>query len=165
MGRKLSGLVLGLVITNSVITQKVFAHGTMINYSPKESIELEAKFDNGNPMKNAQVVIYTPNNPTTPWLTSTTDDYGKFVFTPDYTQQGNWTVKVRTAGHGSILNIPIESVPSESESSPPQNVASSEDKLKSETHSSPTLLQKLMMAATGVWGFVGTALFFSRSKK
>ncbi|BAQ64256.1 hypothetical protein [Geminocystis sp. NIES-3709] len=165
--RKLSTISLGLMVIFGTSSEKVLAHGVLINYHPKEAIEIQAKFENGNPMTNAQVVIYSPNNPNQPWLTSTTDDEGKLMFFPDYSQKGDWTVKVRSAGHGDVLNIPIELSSSnpqpENSSSPSENkniVKSQPESL----HSSPTMKQKLMMALTGVWGFVGTALFFSRKK-
>jgi nickel transport protein len=103
-----------------------------------------------------------------------TDEKGKFIFTPDFSQGGDWTVKVRSAGHGGIVYIPVESLSTqetnEVNSSQPSESRANNQIVKSpspeleERTSSPTMLQKLMMAATGVWGFVGTALFFSRKK-
>jgi nickel transport protein len=145
-------------------TDKVLAHGTVINYQAKESIEIEAKFDNGTPMKNAQVVIYSPDNPKEAWLTSTTDENGKLVFTPDFSQQGNWSVKVRSAGHGSVINIPIESSSTKTEDADTQEIITSRSTSSPAINATLTTAQKMMMATTGVWGFVGTALFFSRKK-
>lgn len=161
--KTLSTLGFGFLIFFGVATNKVLAHGSTINYQAKESIEIEAKFDNGTPMKNAQVVIYSPNNPTKAWLTSTTDENGKLIFTPDVSQQGNWSVKVRSAGHGSVINIPIKSASTKTDDIDTQEIVTSRS-TPSPVNASLTTAQKLIMATTGVWGFVGTALFFSRKK-
>lgn len=167
----LSKVGFGFLVIFSLTTAKVLAHGSIINYQTKEAIEIDAKFDDGKPMTNAQVIIYSPTNPTQPWLKGMTDDKGKFVFTPDFSVAGDWTVKVRSAGHGNVINIPIKSVSSvqtddvnSSQSSPPQENNQIVKSQSPKTTSSPTMMQKLMMVATGVWGFVGTALFFSRKK-
>jgi nickel transport protein len=171
MLNKLSRVSFGFIVIFALTTTKVLAHGSIINYQETEAIEIDAKFDNGSPMANAQVVIYSPSNPTQPWLTGMTDDKGKFIFTPDDSQEGDWTVKVRSAGHGSVINIPVKSVSNqeanEVNSSSPSESQENNHIVKSSSSDmtpSPTMMQKLMMAATGVWGFVGTALFFSRKK-
>ncbi|BAQ60294.1 hypothetical protein GM3708_700 [Geminocystis sp. NIES-3708] len=171
MFKKLSEVSFGFIIFFSMTISKVSAHGSVINYQSKEVIEIDAKFDNGKPMANAQVVIYSPTNPTQSWLTGITDDKGKFIFTPDFSQEGDWTIKIRSAGHGNVVNIPIKSTPTQKT----DEINSSSSSVSQENHkiiqsqspnitSSPTMMQKLMMAATGVWGFVGTAFFFSRKK-
>jgi nickel transport protein len=174
MSNKLSRIGFGFIVIFGVTATKVLAHGSIINYQPKEVIEIDAKYDNGKPMANAQIVIYSPSNPTQPWLTGMTDDKGKFIFTPDFSQVGDWTVKVRSAGHGNVINIPIESLSTQetdeinssqsSESQANNQIVKSPFSESGKMTSSPTMLQKLMMAATGVWGFIGTALFFSRKK-
>jgi nickel transport protein len=162
--KTLSRVSFSLMIFLGVTMDKVLAHSTVINYQTKESIEIEAKFDNGTPMKNAQVVIYSPNNPTEAWLTSTTDENGKLVFTPDFSQLGNWSIKVRTAGHGAVINIPIESESTKTDDSDTQEIITSRSTSPPPMNATLTTAQKLVMATTGVWGFVGTALFFSRKK-
>lgn len=164
LSKTLSTVSFGFMIFVAIATDKVLAHGSIINYQTKESIEIQAKFDNGTPMKNAQVVIYSPNNPTEAWLTSNTDENGKFVFSPDFSQLGNWSVKVRTAGHGGVINIPIESPSPEIDNSDTQEIVTSRSTSSQPLNMTLTMTQKLMMATTGVWGFVGTALFFSRRK-
>ena len=139
-----------------VLPAKAFAHGANIEYRESSAITIQAKYDDGKPMKNAQVTIYAPKNRTTPWLKGTTDEDGNFSFIPDAAPEnvGNWDVKVRQSGHGNITSIPV-----------------AEGKLTTDTQ--PQLLsagagyspsQKIVMAAAVGWGFVGTALFFSRSK-
>ncbi|MGK7930153.1 MAG: carboxypeptidase regulatory-like domain-containing protein [Microcystaceae cyanobacterium] len=129
------------------------AHGANINYKMTKAIQIEALYADGKPMKAAQVVVYAPNDPTTPWLQGTTNQAGQFTFTPDVTQTGNWDVKVRQAGHGDIISIPLTT-----------DNTSSIQLQNSSQNTGYTPLQKVVMAATGVWGFLGTALFFSRNK-
>ncbi|MEC4804827.1 MAG: carboxypeptidase-like regulatory domain-containing protein [Jaaginema sp. PMC 1079.18] len=127
----------------------VFAHGANISFQQTSALEIEAKYDDGKPLKNASVTVYAPSDPATPWLTGQTDTNGKFTFSPDPTLTGNWDVKVRQAGHGDFISIPMT-----------QNGVS----LATAGTSGYTLPQKVLMAAVGLWGCVGTALFFSRRK-
>ena len=145
-----------LALAIAVMTPKqVLAHGANIEYRETAAVTIQAKYDDGTPMKQAQVVIYAPSDRATPWVRGTTDESGKFTFVPDRDSGnlGNWDVKVRQSGHGSITSIPI-----------------GDDKLAVQHMTAASVgsgyspSQKLMMAAAVGWGFVGTALFFSRSK-
>lgn len=136
-----------------LIPERAIAHGANIEYQETSAITIEAKYDDGTPMANAQVVIYAPEDLATPWLKGTTDDVGSFTFVPDRDEQnrGNWDVKVRQAGHGHIISIPItEGKLAQS----PSNISSAD------AGYSPS--QKIVMAAAVGWGFIGTALFFNR---
>jgi len=131
---------------------EVLAHGAQINYKQTQGIEITAIYEQGQPMTNAQVVIYSPEDPATPWLTGTTNEQGRFSFIPDSNQQGNWDVKVRESGHGALISIPIGNESNiNTAPTPPQSGYTSQ--------------QKMLMTASGIWGFVGTALFFSRQPK
>jgi nickel transport protein len=145
-------LILGLILILTGTT-KAIAHGAKIIYEEKEAIAIQANFDDGTPMKNAQVVVYAPNDPATPWLKGTTDEQGNFLFVPDPTQSGNWDVKVRLAGHGDLISIPLVAEGKLEQTPPPTNNAQY------------TPLQTIVMAAAGIWGMVGTALFFSQRRK
>ena len=134
----------------------VLAHGARITYQETRGIEITAIYDQGDPMTNAQVVIYSPADPANPWLKGETDAQGHFSFVPDFNQVGNWDVKVRQAGHGASISIPITA---ESTSDVATN------SVTPQPDSSYTLRQKILMSVSGVWGFVGTALFFSRQPK
>jgi nickel transport protein len=133
-------------------TPRTWAHGANISFQSTQAIEIQARYDGGTPMADAQVTVYAPDNPATPWLTGITDEEGKFMFTPDTSLTGNWDIKVRQAGHGDLISIPLGTNGEESAVAPVSGNASY------------TPLQKALMAAVGVWGFVGTALFFSRRK-
>ncbi len=149
-------LLLGL---SSFPPEPVLAHGTRIEYGQAAAIVIRATYDDGTPMKQAQAVVYAPDAPTIPWIKGITDDQGQFTFVPNQEISGNWDVKVRQSGHGNIISIPIEKgvIPSQgkSEFAKVELLSSSSDL---------SLLQKIMMAAAGIWGFIGTALFFSRKQ-
>ena len=110
-----------------------------------QTIEIEASYDSGEPMANAQITVYGPDDPVKPWLQGTADPRGRFIFTPDAV--GSWEVKVRKAGHGEIVRISIG------------------DRGQKSPLSTVNPLQKLAITAAVIWGFVGTALFFSRYNK
>lgn len=144
------------LLTLIAVPKNALAHGANIEYRQTAAIKIQAKYDDGTPMSDAQVVVYAPSDRATPWLKGTTDNSGNFSFVPDATPQniGNWDVKVRQSGHGDITSIPIT-----------ENLAenTAETQLSSDG-SNYTSAQKAVMAAAMGWGFIGTALFFSRSK-
>lgn len=167
--RTFSSLVLMMATTGFIYQSKAFGHGVAIEYQATEAISIQAKYDNGKPMSNAQVAVYSPENPSEAWQTGVTDDEGKFAFVPENDISGNWTVKVRSAGHGNVINIPLQSQNTETENSTQQEISASTNNMEEKTSSvtpsatgelSPS--QKILMAITGSWGFIGTALFFSR---
>ena len=132
-------LVLGLAVTT-------YAHGAKVEYAISTTVEIQATYDSGDPMAEAQVTVYAPDDLATPWLTGICDKEGRFTFTPDTSIPGTWDVQVRKAGHGDMVHIPIGE----------QGATSG--------GTGYTSLQYVLMGATTVWGFVGTALFFSRHK-
>jgi nickel transport protein len=127
-------------------TTTALAHGARIDYTVNMAIEIVAAYDSGEPMAEAQVTIYAPDDLETPWLTGTTDDEGRFIFTPDSAIPGTWDVQVRQAGHGDIVHIPVG------------------EGVTSAGSTGFTTVQIILMSACVVWGFVGTALYFSRRK-
>ena len=119
------------------------AHGAKIDYSTTLGVAIVAVYDSGEPMAQAQVAVYAPNDPATIWLAGTTDDEGRFFFSADPALPGTWDVQVRQGGHGHIVHIPIEAGSVSSGSS------------------GFTPLQIVLMSACVIWGFAGTALYFS----
>jgi nickel transport protein len=124
---------------------EAIAHGTIVKHKIIQTVEIEASYESGEPMANAQITVYAPDRPAKPWLQGTADARGRFIFSPDAV--GSWEVKVRKAGHGEIVRISIS------------------DEGETSRLSSVNPLQKLAMTAAVIWGFVGTALFFSRDNK
>jgi len=126
------------------LTAVAFAHGAKIEYTINVAVEIRAAYDTGEPMAGGQVTVYAPDDPATPWMEGACDEDGHFTFTPDPSKPGVWDVQVRQAGHGDMVHIPI-----------------GEDMAMTGT-TGHTPLQIVLMGACVVWGFVGTALFFSR---
>ena len=141
-------LLIGLLILLSALGMPTTtsAHGARIEYTTHGVIEIRALYDTGTPMAGAQVSVYAPDAPTTPWLTGACDEEGRFSFTPDPTKPGTWDVQVRQAGHGDIVHISVG-----------QDMTAS---------GGPgcTPAQLTLMGACVIWGFVGTALFFARRR-
>ncbi len=124
-----------------------FAHGAEIEYTVATSIEIVAKYDSGEPMAKAQVSIYAPDNPSTPWLTGTCDEEGRFSFTPDTSIPGTWDIQVRQAGHGDMIHITID-----------------EGSVSGGSSSNLSTNQIIVMSVCVIWGILGTAMFFKRRK-
>lgn len=151
------------------VAERAIAHGAVLEYNATQAYEILATYDSGTPMVEAQVAIFSPENPSEPWMTGVTDAEGRFLFTPP--TPGNWEVQVRQAGHGDLVVIPvaegaIAATPAaESTDAPPAAQETAATSPATPPNSSPqafTGLQKGLMAGSVVWGFVGTALFFSQ---
>jgi nickel transport protein len=139
--------VIGVFMLGLALPTEVSAHGVNIEYTSDVTIEIIARYDTGTPMAEAQVAVYAPDEPSTPWLTGVCDEEGRFSFTPDTSRPGIWDVQVRLAGHGGMIHIPV-----------------------GETAAAAggggfSHLQIGLMSACVVWGTVGTALYFSRRRK
>lgn len=146
---------------------KASAHGTEIQYQKVQAIQIDAVYAGGQPMGNAQVTVYAPNDPSTPWKTGTTDKQGQFTFVPDASQPGNWEVKVRQAGHGNIITVPVGEKTTALAAGTQKGAEGSDGRswFDREDNVGETLLEKALLAAAGAWGFFGTALFFARRRK
>ncbi|MFM1841350.1 MAG: hypothetical protein RLZZ490_81 [Cyanobacteriota bacterium] len=169
------GLVLFFLI--STFLGRAFpaaAHGVKVQHQAVTAIAVVAQYDSGKPMAEAQVLVYAPDNPKEPWLTGITDKQGKFLFTPDGDRPGNWEIAVRQAGHGAMVTIPWETMgingnrqnaqaDSINPSNPTAHQSVSEITLTS-TPASATLspIQRGITLGAIIWGFVGTAFFFSK---
>lgn len=140
----LVGLTAALWVHSAAPTQ---AHGAKIEVLP-QAIEIVATFDTGEPMDNAQVSVYAPDMPDTPWQTGQTDSEGRFLFTPDTGIAGGlWEVTVRKAGHGQTTSFSLD-----------EDVNSR----ATTTSTAQSAVQKWVSIAAVIWGFIGTALFFSK---
>ncbi|WP_316788132.1 carboxypeptidase-like regulatory domain-containing protein [Thermoleptolyngbya oregonensis] len=171
----LLAIATGITIAN--LSAPAHAHGVDITYQETRAIALEARYDGGQPMSGAQVAVFSPADPQTPWLRGTADESGRFLFAPDPAQPGNWEVQVRQAGHGEILVIPVGGGAAAGAGEPASAATSSPETSSPETSSSaisPPVsrsggglnpIQRFVMAASVIWGCVGTALFFSRRPK
>lgn len=151
---KLKYLVFGLFLSIFGYATKVHAHGTQVEYRTTQAIEIQAKYADGKPMAKAQVTVYAPLDPTKVWHRGITDEQGNFTFFPDPTQSGEWDIKVRQAGHGEMISVPF---------TPDTTIVKQANLALASSGYTP--MQKLLMAATGTWGFVGTAMFFYRRNR
>lgn len=143
---------LPLLIAFWMIPSQLQAHGALIHWHQAPGIVIQAKYDTGRPMAEAQVTVFAPDNPASPWLSGTTDVEGRFSFVPDPAIPGTWAVQTRQAGHGAMAHIPISA---DMDDQPPPSPQSP---------TSTTPLQRAVMIGSVVWGCVGTALFFRRTK-
>ncbi|MGG6294399.1 carboxypeptidase-like regulatory domain-containing protein [Leptolyngbya sp. AN02str] len=145
---------MGLLALALGIPQRAIAHGIQVSHQITQAVQIEAIYDTGEPMVNAQVAVFAPSDPSQPWLTGQTNDQGNFVFTPDAAQPGSWEVQVRQAGHGQIVSF----------STAEDRVAAAATAGSTEEPGF-TVLQTSLMMGSVIWGCVGTALFFSRGKR
>ncbi|NDJ75979.1 MAG: hypothetical protein GYB65_06945 [Chloroflexi bacterium] len=141
-------------------------------------VALHAQFDTGEAMDEAQVVVYAPDNPQDPFLTGTCDAEGRYAFAVDLGRPGVWEIQVRKAGHGDWLKIDLdenaiefEEVPvdtagdADSTNTTVQTVRLADEVARSvESDDGLSSGQIVLMSATTIWGFVGTALYFSRRR-
>lgn len=141
--RKSLILIISLFILG-ISCVSAFAHGADIEYKMNSIYDVYAKYDNGEPMKEAQVIIYAPNNPKEPYSKTKCDENGYFIFKPDNNITGNWLIQVRQAGHGASINIPIGT------------------EVKTEGTTGFSTLQKVIMGVCVLWGLFGTAAYFRR---
>lgn len=146
-------LRLGLLASSLLLPEGTWAHGMEASFRAIPTFQIEARYDSGEPMGGAQVTVFAPTDPTTPWQEGQTDKAGQFLLQPDPELPGLWQVRIRQAGHGVLLNVPVGS---EAESTSAAGVAAGSH------NSSLGLLQRGFMAACVIWGCLGTALFFSR---
>ena len=140
------------------------AHGADVGYQEvADAIQVTAAFDTGAPMSGAQVVVYPPGSSEEPWTTGTTDRRGRFLFMPGSAGTGSWTIEVSQAGHGATLDIPVADLAAEPVAPDPVEPTGAQPQATADDLGfSP--LQIGLMAALGIWGAVGTALYFSRKK-
>ncbi len=76
-----------------------------------QELEFTSTFSTGEPVQDAQVIIYAPNNPDEPWGELTTDENGRFSFVPDASIPGDWEVRIeKDLGHEDIWTVPVNEI-------------------------------------------------------
>ncbi|MBX2861961.1 MAG: carboxypeptidase-like regulatory domain-containing protein [Leptolyngbyaceae cyanobacterium MAG.088] len=155
---------IGLVL---LCSQPGWSHGAIATVT--RTFSVEASYASGQPMALAQVAVYSPENSNEPWLTGQTDQQGKFEFQPD--TPGSWDVVIRQAGHGTTVNVPVETqaiAPIETSAETAQTAAKLTTTATAAVVSSSNPadpIQRWASAGAALWGLIGTVLFFSRGKK
>ncbi|MBP0012662.1 MAG: carboxypeptidase regulatory-like domain-containing protein [Roseofilum sp. SBFL] len=112
-----SFLTLSAVLLSIVSLPKVaLAHSVETDYqSMSDRLEIQSMFSSGEAFEGAPVVVYAPNDPTTPWLETTTDENGEFVLQPDPSIPGEWSVEIGEGGHWDNIIVPVSGEGIESE--------------------------------------------------
>lgn len=125
------------------------AHGTSVQVQTTEAVQIQATYDSGEPMAEAAVQVFAPDDLENPVFSGRTNEAGQYLFVP--TGPGDWEVSVRQAGHGDIVVIPVEADGA---------IASTfvDDGRLSR-------LQRIVIAGAITWGCIGTALYFGQRGK
>ena len=127
----------------------VLGHGARVIWEIQgDSVHISAAFDDGMPMDQAQVTVFSGAAPSVPYTSGLTDENGEFTFLPDLEQSLAWDVQVRKAGHGDMVHFSLD--------------GSTDSRIDQGAF---TTLQIILMSACVVWGFIGTALFFASKRK
>jgi nickel transport protein len=98
---------LPLVLVVMSIPAKTLAHTMQTNYLFTDELEFQSTYSTDEAAKNADVIIYAPNNLEKPWLESKTDEEGRFSFLPDQNIPGDWEVQIIDEGHGEVIIVPV----------------------------------------------------------
>lgn len=145
-GNSVKGLLLSAALLIGAFP--LLGHGARVIWEVQgDSVHISAAFDDGMPMDEAQVTVFSGAAPSVPYINGMTDENGTFTFLSDPEESLNWDVQVRKAGHGDMVHF---------------SLANSSGILVEQGSFTP--LQIILMSVCVVWGFVGTALFF-RSKR
>jgi nickel transport protein len=148
------GLLLGLSLSPTV----ALAHQVETNYFlQSKGLELKSIFSNGDAFKNAKIVIYSPENSEQPWLEGQTDQNGDFLFTPDPTINGNWTIEIGEDNHWDRLVIPVNQGNIETD-----EIAYSPNH---EPHEHYSLADQFLIGLIALGGVMGVKIFTRRSKQ
>lgn len=134
----------GLLICLAALAapQYAMSHAALIEAEPAQAIRLHAFYDSGAPMSGAQVMIYAPDDPASPWGQGVTDGDGRYQFIPDATE-GRWSVQIRQAGHGTMAHVQLDG-------DAPATIT---------TSGAESWMQRAAMLLLAAWGALGTALF------
>ncbi|MDO4795399.1 MAG: hypothetical protein Q4A28_05595 [Brachymonas sp.] len=148
------------------------AHGALLEQQIVPAIAVRAMYDTGEPMTTAQITVYAPNDPAKPWLTGKADPQGHFRFVPDPAIPGQWTIQAREAGHGALIYVTLGNENAAPASAASANASSGAASAQASVVAQPAVssqanqpLQRWVMVACVVWGFIGTALFFARKTR
>lgn len=69
-------------------------------------MEVKAQFEDGRPMKQAEIKIFEPQDPEQPAFVGHTDDQGLYHFVPIMAE--DWEIMVRKTGHGTQAVLPVQ---------------------------------------------------------
>ncbi|QDZ41144.1 hypothetical protein FRE64_15060 [Euhalothece natronophila Z-M001] len=100
-----------LLFSFFLFAQPASAHLVETRYNPKDnSLEIQALFSTGELFDGADVVIHPPSNSNYLEIHGFTDEDGKFVFHPDYSIPGVWSVEIGDedySNHWDMITVPV----------------------------------------------------------
>ncbi|MHC1570024.1 MAG: hypothetical protein ACXQTA_03230 [Candidatus Syntropharchaeales archaeon] len=89
-----------IILLMAVVSPTVSAHRVIVDYGIK-SIYIEAYYGGGEPLRDGDVKIYTPDGRL--YVEGKTDDEGKFSFDPGFEKE--FDVVVESTGHRGEVTI------------------------------------------------------------
>ena len=100
-----------LLLSLSLFPQAASAHMVETYYNAKDnSLEIQALFSTGEKFNGADVIVHPPSNSNYLEIRGFTDEQGKFLFHPDYSVPGVWSVEIgdeMESNHWDMLTIPV----------------------------------------------------------
>ena len=112
----MKALALGLVLSVWVLfggAPAAWAHAAQTDFlvdlfAAELQLEFTASFSTGEPMADAMVLVYAPENREAPWEEAITDEAGHYTFKPDANLVGDWRLEFQKDGHEDIRIVPID---------------------------------------------------------
>jgi nickel transport protein len=158
--------LMGTIATTAATATTAIAHGANITIQDVRAYEIEAVYDSGEPMVEAQVSVFGADNPQVPIETGVTDDQGRWVWIAE--QPGTWTFQVRQAGHGGLAELEVLAQGEGVDLVSPEG-ANTDDRTSSQAFAAHQArgnatnpMPRWIAIGSIIWGAIGTALFFSR---
>jgi nickel transport protein len=107
---------LGLVLSVWLLlggASAAWAHAAQTDYfvdlfAAELQLEFTASYSTGEPMAEADVIVYAPGDRETPWEESATDEVGHYTFKPDAELVGDWRIEFEKDGHEDIRIVPVD---------------------------------------------------------
>jgi nickel transport protein len=94
-----------LVLTAVLISVRAPAHGVRLA-GRADPPGIEARYADGAPIAHAEVQVWAPDDPDTPWQLGATDREGRFAFIPAH--PGAWRLEIDDGlGHGESIVLTV----------------------------------------------------------
>lgn len=100
-------LTLLFIVLSGLLPTEVLAHGVIIDIALQSpTVIVKSSYSLSQPLKGANVTVYSPSAMEIPWLTGITDNNGNFAFVPD--SEGDWVFDVDDQkGHRERVTIAV----------------------------------------------------------
>ena len=136
-------IFLSLLFFSGLANNTAFAHGVKYTIDRTESMVIRVEYDDGEPMGYAEVKIFSPDDQKVEYQNGRTDKMGRFAFFPS--KGGEWKITISDGmGHGVTAKVSPD--------------------IKADVNMPTQIVgfkkwQKVIMALSVVWGFIGLAFF------